>query len=241
MNFSWKNFFIGLIGGMAGSLIFFAAVYQSVGPYLTSNIYNTQPLVTPIIITTPVPDFWENVSLGSSLSAAAVQVFKDNKLFLQGSGAVLSSDGLIIVPAGLTVKGGIYQIFYGGKIFKGSVVKFDSNKNLALIKIDASGLNVADLDRHQYNSGQDILITAKLVDRSGAVVGVSQRGIISFSNGDEIVLDTASNTYLLGGKVINSNREFLGLFFIKSGRPQIIKAEIIKTFFKEYSSRVNYE
>lgn len=237
---SSKIFVIGLAGGAIGSfLILGLSMFDNNSDaILTGNINNSAG--TSMVSVTPpavsAPDFWENIVANNSTDISAIQVFVDNKLFFQGSGIILSSDGLIVIPAALAVKGGIYQAAYDGKIYTGTVVKFDSSKNLALLKINASGLDVADFGRVQYGSGQDVVVVSKMVDISGGVVPASQRGTISYSNDNSVVLDISQNIRLIGGKVINSRGDFLGMLFTRSGQMQIIKSEAIGNFFENYIS-----
>ncbi|OGN09897.1 MAG: hypothetical protein A3C61_01420 [Candidatus Yanofskybacteria bacterium RIFCSPHIGHO2_02_FULL_39_10] len=241
-----KNFIVGLSGGILGVFLFLLIVFSypdnKLGAYILSqfNINDSQSIenqkLAPTILPSLAPDFWESLSDNASLSSVAVQVFKENRLIKSGTGIILSSDGLIIIPADLTYSGGIYQILYEDKIMKGFVVLFDMQKNLAIIKIMSSepNLNVSDLNvNFEYQSGQDVLITGKLSDFSKPVT-VSQRGIVSYISGNRIVLDTFANTLLLGAKVLNSRGELIGMLYIRGGKSYVISSKDIDNFFKEY-------
>ena len=233
-----KIFLIGLVGGIFGfflTVIFFNLDYV-ISNKLPSNITNSvQITYTSVPLPTPVPDFWQSIVNDSSLGVVVVQVFLNNKLFIQGGGLILSSDGLIAVPAGLTVKGGIYQIYYDGKIYKGSVVKFDLFKSLALIKIDAIGLSVADLRHVNYNSGQDVVIISKRLDLSGSIAVVSQKGMVSYVTPKNIIIDTLTSGSIIGTGVINDNGDFIGLAYLRNGKVNMVKGASINDFFKTYS------
>src|SRR3989338_11350127 len=50
------------------------------------------PTPTPVVF----PDFWEKITSDQALSAVAVQSFKNGKVIKEGSGMIVSSDGMII-------------------------------------------------------------------------------------------------------------------------------------------------
>ncbi|MBI2065020.1 MAG: trypsin-like peptidase domain-containing protein [Candidatus Yanofskybacteria bacterium] len=195
--------------------------------------------LTPTPSPSPAPDLWERISSEASFSSVAVQVFKDNRSIKSGSGIILSADGLIIVPADLTALGGIYQILYEDKVAKGIIVSFDIKRNLAIIKIinPEFDLNVSSLNTNLvYQSGQDVLIAGKLADRLEPVA-ISQRGIISYVSGDNIILDTFTNSSLVGSKVLNSRGELVGALYIRGGKSYVISSKDIDAFFKEYLNK----
>lgn len=240
-----KFFIAGLLGGVLGTFLFLlvAVVYPDgkLKAYFLSQLYfsNNNFTENQKLIPTPsplVPDFWEHISSEASLSSVAVQVFKENRIIRSGSGIILSSDGLIVVPADLTYAGGIYQVLYEDKIAKGTVASFDGKRNLAIIKITNPelNLNVSDLNvGFNYQSGQEVLISGKLSDLSKPVV-ISQKGIVSYLSGGKIILDTFSNASLIGAKVINSKGDLIGMLYYRGGKSYVISSKDIDTFFKEY-------
>lgn len=227
-----KNFTVGLIGGALGAFL----ILSVVPGYSANKLDNENQKTISTPLPSLVPDFWEKISSDASLSSVAVQVFKDNRIVKSGSGIILSSDGLIVIPADLTYAGSIYQILYEDKITKGVIVSFDIKRNLAIIKITNPefSLNVSDLNTGlNYQSGQDILITGKISDLTGTTV-VAQKGIISSVSGSRIILDTPTNALLLGAKVLNSKGELAGMLYVRSGKSYIISSKDIDTFFREY-------
>ncbi len=240
-----KNFIVGILGGLLGSFLFLLIIFTYPGNRLQAYILShlddrsndsTENHITPTVLPSLAPDFWEHISSEASLSSVAVQVFKDNRIIKSGSGITLSSDGLVVIPADLTHLGGIYQVLYEDKIAKGVVVSFDIKRNLAIIKITnpGPGLNVSDLNTDiNYQSGQDVLIAGKLSDLSRPTT-ISQKGIISYVNGSRIIIDTFTNPALIGAKVLNSRGDLAGMLYIRSGKSFIVSSKDIDTFFREY-------
>ena len=235
---------------MLGAFLFLSiiSIYprNRLGAYILSQFSNSNNKLDEnqktiaTVLPSIAPDFWEHISYEASLSSVAVQVFKDDRIVKFGSGIVLSSDGLIVIPAGLTYSGGIYQVLYEDKIVKGFITAFDLNRNLAIIKLTNSELNmnVSDLNTNlNYQSGQDVLITGKLASLSRPDI-ISQKGIVSHVNGDKITLDTFTNISLLGAKVLNSKSELMGMLYIRGGKSYIINSKDIDIFFKEYLNKI---
>jgi len=243
-----KNFIVGLLGGVLGAFLFLITTFtysdDRMGAYILSHFYiDNDPItkqeLTPTPLPSSAPDFWERISSEASLSSVAVQVFKDNRIVKSGSGIILSSDGLIVIPAEMTSSGSIYQILYEDKIVKGVLVSFDVKRNLAIIKAVGSefNLNVSDLGTNlSYQSGQDVLIVGKLADPSRSTT-ISQKGMVSYVIGGRIVLDTFTNTALVGAKILNSKGELVGILYIRGGKSYVINGEVIDTFFKEYLNK----
>ena len=62
---------------------------------------------------------------------------------------------------------------------------------------------------------------------------VSQRGIISYVTDKTIVLDTILNNNLYGFGVTDTGGRFRGITYIRNGKVNLIKAELIENFFKK--------
>src|SRR3989338_11438452 len=94
-----KNFtiilFLGFLGGLFGSYLFLNYFTEN---YL-ANIFQpsllVQSLIPPISNSSP----WEKTITDSFSGTVAVQTFLDNKIVRQGTGIVLSSDGIVATVA----------------------------------------------------------------------------------------------------------------------------------------------
>lgn len=233
----FKIFFVALVGGVFG-VVFTVSIFSDnlIGANLSEYSFNPKAnshnLATPL----PTPDlwFWEKIAANLSPSLVGIQVFQNDKVVRQGSGIIVSSDGLIITTANLFIPNGIYQISYEDKISKGLVATSNSKLNLMLLKTSALNSSIADLDlSSSYQSGQDILLVGKLFDLSKPVL-VSQKGIVSYVTDKNIVLDTVLSNYLYGLGVANTEGRLRGITYIRNGKVNLIKAELIDNFLKEY-------
>lgn len=239
-------FLIGFLGGVAGTMLPFFIFPERLKEKLPGNLFTSSQdavleddknKILSLPLRSLTPDFWEKIVAESSLSAVAIQVFKDNKIARQGSGVILSSDGLVVATSDLILREATYQIVYEDKISRGSLVFWDFKRNLAMFKIQVSNLNISDINRQTYKSGQDVLVTGKLVHLSKSTP-VSQRGTISYILDERIVLDTNVNNFLNGTKAVNSAGELIGIAYLRSGKIYIIPSQDIDDFFKEYLEKI---
>ena len=225
-------FILALLGGFMGSL-FWTSIHPknaTISETLDQQKLNSVSTPTP----TPTLDFWEKVASKTSSSLVGIQTISGNRVIRQGAGIVVSSDGLVATTIDFWgSKESVYQVFYEDKILKGELVSVDSKNRLILLKTSVSNSNIAELIAGDYKSGQDILLVGKSINVSKSIV-VSQRGIISQVNNNEIILDTIPNKYLHGFGVSNKDGYIKGITYVKNGYVYLIKTEIIETFFKAY-------
>lgn len=222
--------FLGLLGGLFGGY-FFIFINNKYSANITEAV-----VPTPVITAIPNQGFWDKLVSESSATSLGIQVFQADKLVKQGSGVAVSSDGLIVTIADLSVPNAVYQVFYGDKILRGAVVARDYNLNLVLIKTDGAYSNVADLNEHEYNSGQEVILVGKLFDVSKLVV-FSQRGAIGYVTERHIIIDTIVDKNLYGAGVIDANGELIGLAYLRNGKVNLIRASSVEKFFQEYMNK----
>ena len=222
-----KILLFGLLGGLFGGYLF-----VSISNNYSANISQVA-VSTPSITINPAQGFWDKIVSESSFTSLGLQVFQADKLIKQGSGIIVSSDGLIVTVADLIAPGAVYQIFYGDKILRGTLIAWDYNLNLALIKTDSSYSNVVDLNERNYDSGEEVVLAGKLFDVSKPVI-FSQRGTISYITEKSAVIDTIVNKNLSGAGVIDVRGDFIGLAYLRNSRVNLVKASFVEKFFQEY-------
>jgi len=219
-------------GGVIGT---FSSVYIS-GKYLANISEVVTP--TPVISRAPSLGFWEKIISENSSTLVSIQVFQENKVTRQGSGIVVSSDGLVITVADLAAVGAVYQIFYDDKILRGTVVSRDYIHNLLLIKTDSAYPNVVDLSPKNYNNGQEIVLVGKILDFSKPT-SYSQRGTISYITDKSVLVDTIVNKNLYGHAIINTESNFIGLSYLRNGKVNLIRTNTIQNFLQEYITKTS--
>ena len=152
---------------------------------------------------------------------------------LSGSGFVISSDGYIltnhhVIEIGYTSRLPIVVTFNEGEEFEAEVIGFDSFNDVALLKIDAQGLNPVYIgNSDNIRVGQRIYVVGNPL---GDLVYTMTDGIVSAL--DRVVtvdrnilnafqLSAAVNQGNSGGPVYNTNGEVIGIVTAKMGRGSI--------------------
>lgn len=220
-----KMVLFGFLGGALASFLFLSLPEKE--PTEPTPI----PTPTPTVIST---DFWQKIAADQALSTVSIQSFKAGKIIREGSGMVVSSDGVIITTFDVISGTDILQVFHKDQILRAQTVRYDGFKNLALIKVDSANMDVARLDRnYQFQSGQDVVVSGKLIELSNSVV-FAQRGMIGYILSKDIILDTKPNYFLSGSKAINNSGIVVGMTYLRNGTAHLIKAEVIDDFIKNY-------
>ena len=152
----------------------------------------------------------------------------------EGSGIVISSDGVVITTLDVISGADVLQVFHKDKILRAKVTKYDGFKNLALLKVDSADMDVTRLDRnYQFQPGQDVIVSGKIVELSNSVV-FAQRGMISYVFSKDIIVDTEPNYFLSGSKVINKSGVVVGMSYLRNGTVRLITSETMDNFVKSY-------
>ena len=231
---------LGLIGGFLGALAALLLVSLAFPGLLAGNISNTadlkpQSTATPLI--TPV-DYTLQLTSEASLSSVAIQTFQGDKLAKQGSGIIISSDGLILTTADVISGGTAVQVLFGDKIYKGWAMSLNRLLNLAILKIaDVSDMTISELDNSsQFTSGQELILTGKTSLLSGPEV-FTQKGLVNYVTNSEVLLDTSVSSYISGAKILSSSGKLMGMAYIRAGKVYALRAQVLSDFINKYLSK----
>jgi len=155
---------------------------------------------------------------------------------LQGSGLVVTSDGLMVTLAELVPQGGTFSFFLDGKEASFQVLKRDLQENLALLKLSDSSLATAGF------ASLDKLKTGERVFLLGVVFGPEEEGIQQMEKSvnegiikkfDQSLIETniIETGSLKGSPLFNIKGEVLGLSVINSkGNVNAVPISKIKAF-----------
>ncbi len=232
-----KYLIVFLVGLSVGFLIF-GFLNGSVLPKvfkanLGQQISTPLPSVLSSIPTSTPFDFWQKIVADASLSTVAIQSFQNNTLKKQGSGIILSSDGLIVTTLDV-VAGKKIQVFFEDKIFQAAIVKKDLINNLALIKAEGGNFNISNLDNPvSYESGQDYILTGKLLDLS-KITTFSQKALVHYVLDNKIVLNSQLEGFINGAKTLNFDGQMVGLSYLGGDKVYLVKSSIINDFYNSY-------
>ncbi len=136
-----------------------------------------------------------------------------------GSGVIISEDGYIITNNHV-VEGSqkITVTTYDGSSYDAQLIGTDSKSDIAVIKIDATGLTAAKIgDSDKLNVGDPAIVVGNPL---GTLGGTITSGIISATNRDIVInnqamnliqTDAAINSGNSGGGLFNENGELVGI------------------------------
>ena len=177
-----------------------------------------------------------------------------------GSGIIVSENGYIVTN--WHVAGNKYSTCYvtadNGEIYSGNVVWADSDLDLAIVKINASGLKFLNLgDSDTIKLGQEVCAIGNPIGiefqrtvTSGIISGLDRTIKVEDENGesymeDLIQTDASINSGNSGGPLINKNGEVIGINSIKitsaEGIGFAIPINIIKPIIESYIQNDKFE
>ncbi len=151
-----------------------------------------------------------------------------------GTGFIITSDGLIATNKHVINGGESYVVTTNdGKTFDGKVVGIDPTTDLALVKVDAHGLPVADLgDSDKVQIGQWVIAIGNALGEFqnsvtvGVISGLNRKAQPSDSSGQTenldglIQTDTAINPGNSGGPLLTLKGQVIGINTAVAGNAQ---------------------
>jgi S1-C subfamily serine protease len=224
-------FIIGMVGGIFAN--------QILWPYFVERplFYQYGLEESPTYITeTKEIIIQENIALKDALekvkkTVAGVRTQTKTGKFLEGSGLIVTSDGLMVTLAELVPQGSDFTFFIDNESVSFQILKRDLKENLALIKISDSVLTTASFARlEKLEMGERVFligvtfeneITSKLVNE----------GIVKSFDENFIQTNILESSLFAGSPLFNIEGEVLGINTIDSkGRVIAIPISKIREF-----------
>ena len=235
-----KFLLILIIGGLGGVLAdqFLLPYLATVSPFSKIEFIRQASDGTTIINPTEEIIITENTALEQAIdkispSLVVVQSFQSKKLINQGTGFIMTSDGLIITAADLVpIKASQYLVFRNNHSLIGQVIKRDLENNLALLEIEETNLPVVSLvDLENLHLGERIiLVGVELVD--SYLNQFVNLGIIRSINRETLKINLfEENSLANGSPLVNVKGEVIGLNLVdRKGLLKTIPVNKLKEF-----------
>jgi len=149
---------------------------------------------------------------------------------LEGSGLILTSDGLIVTLADLVPQGSNFSFFVEGKLVPFQILKRDLKENLALIKIEAGNLpTVSFFNFEKLKLGERVFLVGIVQPPNGG--WVVNEGIVKSFDDEKIETNIFEKENLSGSPLFDIEGNVLGLNEIDSqGKVIAIPISKIKSF-----------
>jgi len=233
-------FIILIVGGLGGILAdnFLFPRLATIPPFSKIEFIRHAGNGTTIINPTEEVIITENTAIEEAIDKISpclvvVQSYQNKKLANQGTGFIVTSDGLIITAADLISSGTNYYLVYrNNHSLVAQVIKRDLENNLALLKIEEDNLPVVSLvDLENLRLGQRIILSgAELIKEE--INRFVRLGIIrSISDSTLKINLDEKNPLANGSPLISVKGEIIGLNLVdRKGLIKTIPAEIIKSF-----------
>jgi len=226
-----KIFVVSLFGGLFAQ--------QIIWPLLLQNSFFAQyeQSEAPIYVTETSEFFiQENTALEKAIeqvgrSVVGIRTITTSDNVLEGSGLVVTSDGLAVTLAELVPIGSDLSVYIDDVLVSAQVLKRDLVENLALIKIEKSNLNTLSFaETDKIKLGERVFLLGVIFD-NGDISRVVNEGSIRSLSEDLIETNMFDSQSLLGSPLFDIEGSFLGLNFLSlGGRVVTLPINKIKTF-----------
>jgi S1-C subfamily serine protease len=224
-------FIVGMVGGIFAEEIFW--------PYFVERpLFYKYKLEKPPIYVTEKKEIHiqENIALKDAISKVEKTVIlirtktKTGKN-LEGSGFILTSDGLIITLAELVPEGSKISLFVEGEIFSPQVLKRDLDKNLALLKIEKKNLSTTGFfNFEKLKLGERVFLIGRSFE-NGKVKSFVNEGIVKSFDENKIETNIQPSKEILGTPLFDIEGNLLGMNYItKEGIVISIPVTHIRSF-----------
>jgi S1-C subfamily serine protease len=224
-------FIVGMIGGIFAEEILW--------PYFVERplFYKYKLEKLPVYITEKKEVYiQENTALKDAISKVEKTVVlirtktKTGKT-LEGSGFILTSDGLIITLSELVPEGSKISLFVEGEIFSPQVLKRDLEKNLALLKIEKRNLSTTGFfNFEKLKLGERIFLIGVSFE-NGNIKKFVNEGIVKSFDENKIETNIQPSKEILGTPLFDIEGNLLGINYLrKEGNIISIPVTHIRSF-----------
>lgn len=164
----------------------------------------------------------ENTALTSAIAkvgktVVGVKTKETPEKILEGSGLIITSDGLMVTLADLIPQGSsFFSFFVEGKPVAFQILKRDLKNNLALVKIEEINLpTVSFADFEKIKLGERVFLVGTIFEGK-TIKKIVNEGIVRSLNEDLIETNISEKNNLAGSPLFNIEGEVLGLNTINS-------------------------
>ncbi len=224
-------FLIGMVGGIFADQIFWPYFIERPLFYEyrleKSPVYVTERKETTIQENTALTEAVEKVE--KTVIGIRTQIKEGT--FLEGSGLIVTSDGLLVTLAELVPQGFSFSFFVDGKQTSFQILKRDLKENLALVKIEETNLpTVSFANLEKIKLGERVFLVGMIFDGKKTSRIVNE-GIIKTFSEDFIDTNISEKSTISGSPLFNIKGEVLGINIIDSeGKVITIPISKIKQF-----------
>lgn len=192
---------------------------QILWPYLVERplFYKYRLEQSPVFVTEKKEIvIQENIALKNAAEKVekvviGVKTKTKTKKILEGSGLIITSDGLVVTLADLVPQESDFSFFVNGKNVRFQILKRDLKKNLALIKIEETNLQTCGFaNLEKIKLGERVFLIG-VIFRERGLQKIVNEGIIQYYDEDFLYTNIFEKKTLKGSPLFNIEGEVLGL------------------------------
>lgn len=224
-------FILGVVGGIFAD--------QILWPYFVERplFYEYRLEKNPVYLTEIKKiSIQENTALKQAIEkveevVVGVRTQTKSGIFLEGSGLVVTSDGLMVTLAELVPQESVFNFFIDGEKTHFQILKRDFKNNLALVKLEKDNLKTCSFaDLGKIKLGERVFLVGKIFKKGEPSKTVNEGIIKSFEN--DIIRTNIFEKYTLAGSpLFNIEGEVLGINTVDSeGKVLSVPITTIKEF-----------
>jgi len=220
-------FLLAVIGGVFAELV--------IWPYLlTKPLFNRYQIFRPSVYLTQTQQVivQENTALQDAVSKVAntvigVKTKSGTNSFISGSGLIVTNDGLVITLSSLIPQGKTFYFYIDNKSQEYQVLRRDSQTNLVLVKLGASGLATAGFaDFADLKLGERVFLV-----KAGETQQTVNEGIISSLLENEIATNIFETSQANGSPLFDISGNIVGLVQVSAnGQVKAVPSSKIRSF-----------
>tara|TARA_Y100000310_G_scaffold276040_1_gene292907 strand:+ start:618 stop:1334 length:717 start_codon:yes stop_codon:yes gene_type:complete len=148
-----------------------------------------------------------------------------------GSGLVFTSDGLILTLSTLVPQGFKITVYQNGEALPATILKRDVLNNLALLKIEKTGLQTTGfVGNGGVSLGERVVLLSKALGKEGVETTVNQ-GIVKNIEDNTFATSMLETVAVSGALLFTLEERVAGLAFVDSrGTVHAISSFVLRTF-----------
>lgn len=204
-------FVVGMVGGIFANQIFW--------PYFVEKpLFHQYRLEQSPVYVTEKKEIiiQENTALQEAIekvdkTVVGVKTQTKTGETLEGSGLIVTSDGLLVTLAELVPQGSEFAFFVDGKAVSYQILKRDATENLALVKLGESRLpTVVFADFNKLKPGERVFLVGIVFDEK-VTSQIINEGVVKNFDKDVIKTNIIETDNTKGSPLFNIAGEVLGL------------------------------
>ena len=200
-------FFVGALGGIFGSEVVFLKS--------KSNFYSSPT----IRLETKEVKIQENTALKDAIektqnSIVAIQIQTKKGKIINGSGIILTTDGIVLTLSELLPQGETINFFVDGEKVSYQILKRDPKLNLGVVKVEKKNLTpVPFSDFETLKIGERVFALSSFFNQ-GKIQKAVNEGIVRYFDEEKIETNIIEDSNFLGSALFDIEGKLLGINYL---------------------------